>query len=114
MALRTLRGAHVVHAHGLRAGALAAIALAGTGTGLVVTLHNAATAGGVVGAIYGLLERIVARRADRILVVSPDLGERMAHLGAGTSRPPSSRRPRCPLPGAGPGTCGGSSARESG
>ncbi|MET8049321.1 glycosyltransferase family 4 protein [Streptosporangium sp. NPDC005286] len=82
MALRTLRGAHAVHAHGLRAGALAAIALAGTGTGLVVTLHNAATAGGVVGAVYGLLERIVARRADRILVVSPDLGERMAHLGA--------------------------------
>ena len=82
MTLRTLRGAHVVHAHGLRAGALAAIALAGTGTGLVVTLHNAATTGGAVGAIYGLLERIVARRADRILVVSPDLGERMVALGA--------------------------------
>lgn len=82
VALRALRGADVVHAHGLRAGALAAIALAGTGTGLVVTLHNAATTGGVVGAVYGLLERIVARRADRILVVSPDLGERMARLGA--------------------------------
>ncbi|WP_449061263.1 glycosyltransferase family 4 protein, partial [Planomonospora algeriensis] len=49
---------------------------------LVVTLHNAATAGGAVGAVYRVLERIVARRADRVLVVSPDLGERMAALGA--------------------------------
>ncbi|WP_436759926.1 glycosyltransferase family 4 protein [Streptosporangium sp. V21-05] len=102
LALRTLRGADAVHAHGLRAGALAAIALAGTGTGLVVTLHNAATAGGAVGAVYALLERIVARRADRILVVSPDLGERMTRLGAGhveaavvpaPSLPPSGREP---------------------
>ena len=61
---------------------MAALALTGTRTGLVVTLHNAATAGGAIGAIYGLLERIVARRADRILVVSPDLGERMTALGA--------------------------------
>lgn len=81
-AIRTLSGAHAVHAHGLRAGALAALALIGTRTGLVVTLHNAATAGGAIGAIYGGLERVVARRADRILVVSPDLGERMIALGA--------------------------------
>ncbi|MET9068439.1 glycosyltransferase family 4 protein [Streptosporangium sandarakinum] len=80
--LRTLRGADVVHAHGLRAGALAALALAGTGTPLVVTLHNAATAGGAVGAVHAVLERIVARRADRVLVVSADLGERMRRLGA--------------------------------
>ncbi|MBG0816992.1 glycosyltransferase family 4 protein [Planomonospora sp. ID82291] len=80
--LRGLRGADVVHAHGLRAGALAALALSGTGTPLVVTLHNAATAGGAVGAVYRVLERIVARRADRVLVVSPDLGERMTALGA--------------------------------
>ncbi|MEV8637830.1 glycosyltransferase family 4 protein [Streptosporangium sp. NPDC051023] len=82
LALRALREAHAVHAHGLRAGALAALALTGTRTGLVVTLHNAATAGGAIGAIHGLLERIVARRADRVLVVSPDLGERMTRLGA--------------------------------
>ncbi|TMR12988.1 glycosyltransferase family 4 protein, partial [Nonomuraea turkmeniaca] len=49
---------------------------------LVVTLHNALTAGGFVGFVYGVLERIVARKADRVLVVSPDLGERMARLGA--------------------------------
>ncbi|GAA3100768.1 glycosyltransferase family 4 protein [Streptosporangium carneum] len=82
-ALRALRGARAVHAHGLRAGALAALALAGTRTGLVVTLHNAATAGGAIGAVHGVLERMVARRADRILVVSPDLGDRMGRLGAG-------------------------------
>ncbi|MFC4061946.1 glycosyltransferase family 4 protein [Planomonospora corallina] len=81
-ALRGLRGAHAVHAHGLRAGALAALALTGTGAPLVVTLHNAATAGGAVGAVHRVLEHIVARRADRVLVVSPDLGERMAALGA--------------------------------
>ena len=78
--LRALaRGADVVHAHGLRAGALAALALTGMPgrPRLLVTLHNAVTAGGAIGAIYRLLERIVARRADHVLVVSPDLGERM-------------------------------------
>lgn len=77
---RHLRGADVAHAHGLRAGALTA--LAGVRAPLVVTLHNALTAGGLVGAVYGTLERIVARRADRVLVVSPDLGDRMRALGA--------------------------------
>ncbi|GIH28313.1 glycosyl transferase [Acrocarpospora phusangensis] len=81
LALRRLTGgADVVHAHGLRAGALAG--LAGGRGELVVTLHNALTAGGAIGAMYGVLERVVARRADRILVVSPDLGERMRRLGA--------------------------------
>ncbi|MET8990847.1 glycosyltransferase [Nonomuraea wenchangensis] len=91
---RVTRDADVVHAHGLRAGALAALGTWGRrrspvvlGTSgrrrlLVVTLHNALTAGGLVGFVYGVLERIVARRADRVLVVSPDLGERMKGLGA--------------------------------
>ncbi|MED7923417.1 glycosyltransferase [Nonomuraea sp. LP-02] len=91
---RVTRDADVVHAHGLRAGALAALGTWGRrrspvplGTSgrrrlLVVTLHNALTAGGLVGFVYGVLERIVARRADRVLVVSPDLGERMTGLGA--------------------------------
>jgi glycosyltransferase involved in cell wall biosynthesis len=74
--------ADIVHAHGLRAGALAALSLARRRTGLVVTLHNALTAEGVIGAIYGLLERIVAKKADQVLVVAPDLGERMAARGA--------------------------------
>ncbi|MEU4725014.1 glycosyltransferase family 4 protein [Nonomuraea dietziae] len=77
---RCLEEADVAHAHGLRAGALAA--LAGGRTPLVVTLHNALTAGGLVGAVYAVLERVVARGADRVLVVSPDLGDRMRVLGA--------------------------------
>jgi glycosyltransferase involved in cell wall biosynthesis len=110
-AVRSLRelaeGVDVVHAHGLRAGALAALALgrrraaspseaaareSGTAAGLsperrtgpplVVTVHNAPPVGGLVGAVYRVLERVVARRADRVLVVSPDLGERMAARGA--------------------------------
>ncbi|MFI6603119.1 glycosyltransferase family 4 protein [Nonomuraea sp. NPDC050536] len=81
---RLTRDADIVHAHGLRAGALAA--LARPRATLVVTLHNALTAGGLIGIVYGVLERIVAR-ADRILVVSPDLGERMRRLGARDVRP---------------------------
>ena len=75
-------GADVVHAHGLRAGALAGLALAGRRARLVVTLHNALTAGGMVGVVYGLLEAAVARTADLVLVVAPDLGERMTARGA--------------------------------
>lgn len=78
-----LRGADVVHAHGLRAGGLTALAVGGRGgPPLVVTLHNAALTGGLVGAAYRTLERIVARSAARVLAVSPDLEERMRALGA--------------------------------
>ncbi|MEO3885034.1 glycosyltransferase family 4 protein [Nonomuraea sp. B5E05] len=49
---------------------------------LVVTLHNALTTAGFVGAVYGVLERLVARGAGQVVVVSPDLGTRMARLGA--------------------------------
>ncbi|GAA5067986.1 glycosyltransferase involved in cell wall biosynthesis [Thermocatellispora tengchongensis] len=86
-ALRRLaRGADVVHAHGLRAGALAGLArtlpVRSTGTPLVVTLHNARTAGGAVGAVFAALERVVAATATTVLAVSPDLAARMAALGA--------------------------------
>ncbi|WP_018656619.1 glycosyltransferase family 4 protein [Actinomadura flavalba] len=91
--LRTLlRDADVVHAHGLRAGALAVAATArvapdplrlGRGrTPVVVTLHNAVIAGGRTAAIYGALERVVARGATAVLGVSPDLEQRMRDLGA--------------------------------
>jgi glycosyltransferase involved in cell wall biosynthesis len=85
----------VVHAHGLRAGALAtiAVAFARTAAGnkpgnkqsrpaLVVTVHNAPPAGGVTGAIYRVLELIVARNADSVLCVSADLEDRMRAAGA--------------------------------
>jgi glycosyltransferase involved in cell wall biosynthesis len=75
----------VVHAHGLRAGALAALALAGAPrrrSALVVTVHNAPPPAGLAGAVYGALERIVARRADAVASVSADLAARMRRLGA--------------------------------
>ncbi|HEY5988394.1 MAG TPA: glycosyltransferase family 4 protein [Streptosporangiaceae bacterium] len=74
----------VVHAHGLRAGALSAVALAGAQPArgaLIVTVHNAPVTGGVNGAIYGVLEWIVARRADSVTWVSGDLAARMRHRG---------------------------------
>ena len=49
---------------------------------LVVTVHNAPPAGGATGAVYRVLERIVARSADSVLCVSPDLEERMRAAGA--------------------------------
>jgi glycosyltransferase involved in cell wall biosynthesis len=79
----------VVHAHGLRAGAVTAIAAAfirpdayHARPALIVTVHNAPAAGGVTGAIYRVLELIVARRADSVLCVSADLQERMRAAGA--------------------------------
>ncbi|HEY6297783.1 MAG TPA: glycosyltransferase [Streptosporangiaceae bacterium] len=78
----------VVHAHGLRAGALTAIALAfarrrtGVQAALVVTVHNAPPEGALTGAIYRVLELIVARNADSVLCVSPDLEQRMQAAGA--------------------------------
>ncbi|WP_017616462.1 glycosyltransferase family 4 protein [Nocardiopsis salina] len=80
-----LRNADIVHAHGVRAGALCA--LAGVGP-LVVTVHNAPPAvTGVRTAIHPLLERIVARRADVCLGVSGDLVERLTAAGARDTRP---------------------------
>jgi glycosyltransferase involved in cell wall biosynthesis len=45
-------------------------------------VHNAPPAGAALAAIYGVLERIVARRADVVLCVSSDLEARMRKLGA--------------------------------
>ncbi|MEP6760571.1 MAG: glycosyltransferase family 4 protein [Sporichthyaceae bacterium] len=79
-----LRGADVVHAHGLRAGGLAALALRTRRArpALVVTLHNALLAGGAVALAYRALERLVARGAAVVLAVSADLEKRMRGLGA--------------------------------
>ena len=77
----------MVHAHGLRAGALTVLALAlvrrGRRPGLVVTVHNAPPpAGGASPVIYRLLERLVARRAGLVLCVCADLEARMRAAGA--------------------------------
>jgi glycosyltransferase involved in cell wall biosynthesis len=75
----------VVHAHGLRAGAVAALALtgaAGPRPALLVTVHNAAPSGSRSAAVYRVLELIVARRATAVLGASGDLTARMRALGA--------------------------------
>jgi glycosyltransferase involved in cell wall biosynthesis len=80
---RLAKRADVVHAHGLRAGALAALARGKHGPPpLVVTLHNALVSSGPVAAAYAGLERIVALRADLVLGVSADLEESQRRLGA--------------------------------
>ncbi|MDO5701610.1 MAG: glycosyltransferase [Bowdeniella nasicola] len=88
LTLRTIRAwarrADVVHAHTLRAGAYAALALAGLRRRprLVVTAHNMPLGSALVRATGAVLFAIVARGADRILGVSPDLVERARRLGA--------------------------------
>ncbi|YAL82027.1 glycosyltransferase family 4 protein [Dermacoccaceae bacterium W4C1] len=71
----------VVHAHGIRAGALAA-GVPGARHRLVVTLHNAAPAGRSSAAVFTMLARVVAARAALVLVVAPDLGDLMRGYGA--------------------------------
>ena len=108
---RLLRQARpdVVHAHGVRAGAFAALALRPVRRGnsgrlghsggrgdsgrighsggrgrpaLVVTVHNAPPSGRAGRAVFGLLELICARRADAVLCASADLADRMRRRGA--------------------------------
>lgn len=81
--LSTAPAAMTVHAHGLRAGALAAVAMWGLRRDrLVVTLHNR-TVGALPSRVVGaLLLRLLARRADTVLTVSPDLADAAREAGA--------------------------------
>ena len=73
-----------MHAHGLRAGAFAALALLGWAArpALVVTVHNAPPVGRTARLSYEVLERICARRAVLMLGASADLVARLKNLGA--------------------------------
>ena len=88
---RALARADLVHAHGLRAGLVAATALRlrdGRGSRsprppLVLTLHNALQEGG--GRLRGAmqtLERLIIRGADLVLAVSSDLAANARRAGA--------------------------------
>lgn len=83
---RLFPGRDVVHAHGLRAGALSVIAARGLSRRrrprIVVTLHNLPVGGTGVRHISALLERVVARGADVVLGVSGDLVDRARSRGA--------------------------------
>jgi glycosyltransferase involved in cell wall biosynthesis len=78
----------VVHAHGLRAGALTILALTGVRVrvrcpAIVVTVHNAPPHGGGAAAlVYRALEQVIARGADLVLCVSGDLEQRLRAAGA--------------------------------
>jgi glycosyltransferase involved in cell wall biosynthesis len=79
-------GPEIVHAHGLRAGAVTALALPRAPRprrpAMVATVHNAPPSGVLPGAVYLALERLTARRADAVLCVCADLAERMRRAGA--------------------------------
>jgi glycosyltransferase involved in cell wall biosynthesis len=78
----------MVHAHGLRAGALAALALtlatrpSRAALPLVVTVHNAPPSTGATAAVYQGLQFLAARSAAVVLCVSGDLEDRMRRAGA--------------------------------
>ena len=73
----------VVHAHGLRAGLAGVLSRRRP---LVVTLHNAVLSQGPSRLLLAGGERVVARGADVVLGVSPDLVERARALGAKDAR----------------------------
>jgi glycosyltransferase involved in cell wall biosynthesis len=75
----------LIHAHGLRAGFVAALARPAD-TPLVVTWHNQVLAQGVRGRVYRQLEGYVARAADVTLGASADLVSRAEALGARDAR----------------------------
>lgn len=94
----------VVHAHGLRAGAMAAIALGSMARShrpkLVVTLHNLPVGSFKVQSVTQVLERIVAARADAVLGVSSDIVDRMRAkrakvYGRALVPAPTLREPQC-------------------
>ncbi|MGY2077433.1 glycosyltransferase family 4 protein [Blastococcus sp. SYSU DS0828] len=85
-ALRTaLTGTDLVHAHGLRAGLVAAAArrLADGSPPLVLTLHNALPeGGGLRRRVLARAERATVRAADVVLAASADLAENARRRGA--------------------------------
>jgi glycosyltransferase involved in cell wall biosynthesis len=76
----------IVHAHGVRAGALSAVAIAllrrSARPCLVITVHNAPPDSHAAAALHARLERVCARRADLVLGASADLVARLRARGA--------------------------------
>jgi glycosyltransferase involved in cell wall biosynthesis len=72
--------ADLVHAHGLRAGLVAAAARPNS-VPLIVTWHNAVLARGAKATAYRLVERYVAGAAEVNLAASSDLVDRVRQLG---------------------------------
>jgi glycosyltransferase involved in cell wall biosynthesis len=82
---RAARGADLVHAHGLRAGLVAALARPRRGGRwpLVLTLHNPVPpGGGPLRRVLRAAERVAVRGADLVLAASGDLAANARALGA--------------------------------
>ena len=75
----------VIHAHGLRAGALAVLAAkrlpAAKRPRVVVTLHNLPVGSAPTRLVGQVLQLVVVKGADYVLTVSPDLLEKAKQLG---------------------------------
>lgn len=80
-------GADVVHAHGIRAGMRAALAMRGRRVPLVVSWHgDGPTAAGALGRLSRMLERHVARAAAVVLGASSDQVDLARRRGARDAR----------------------------
>lgn len=92
--------ADLVHAHGLRAGLRAVLALGGLRVPLVVTWHTKARTDGARARFVALVERRVARAATVVLGASSDLVDRARRRGARDARlaPIAVPRPRRDAP----------------
>ncbi|CCG03370.1 glycosyltransferase family 4 protein [Blastococcus saxobsidens] len=98
---RAVAGSDLVHAHGLRAGLVAAAArrLGNRSTRLVLTLHNALPeGGGLRRRLLAQAERATVRAADVVLAASGDLAGNARRQGARDVRPAPVSAP--PLPAA--------------
>ena len=96
--LARIRSADVVHAHGYKAGALAAAALVFAQPPLVVTWHNAILGTGRSAVAGRALQRVVARAADLTLGASSDLVATATGLGARRARLGPVAAPVLPAP----------------
>jgi glycosyltransferase involved in cell wall biosynthesis len=97
---RATAGGELVHAHGLRAGLVAVLARRrGSGTAVVVTLHNALPeGGGLRRRVLQVLERITVRGADLVLAASGDLADNARRLGGRDVRTAPVSAPPLPAP----------------
>jgi glycosyltransferase involved in cell wall biosynthesis len=105
LALRRLAAdADAVHAHGVRAGALAVLAARTLRRrpAVVVTAHNAAGGGRGPRAVHALLTTVVARGADAVLGVSGDLVAELRARGARDAARALVPAPPLPAPSADP------------
>jgi glycosyltransferase involved in cell wall biosynthesis len=95
---RAAADADLVHAHGLRAGLVAAAARRRVRP-LVLTLHNALPErGGALRRVLRLVERATVRAADVVLAASGDLAENAWRQGAGDVRVAPVSAPPLPAP----------------